>query len=84
MKRGLAYCDEHYSQYQAMENIQHNIIMQIANKKLTSNNQCEPITIEEMRKHCEFIWGEWIVKDWNNKMVKEYYSRYKNGEFNLK
>lgn len=33
LKRGMAYCDEHYRQYRAIDNIYKNIMLQLDIKK---------------------------------------------------
>lgn len=65
LKRGMAYCDEHYRQYRAMDNIYENVMAQLDNKK-------DEKSIEEMRKTCDLIWG-WQAKKWDDKTVIEYY-----------
>lgn len=74
LQRGMAYCDEHYKQYHAIDNIYKNVMSQLNTKD---------ISIEEMRNLCNILWG-WQADEWDDKTVKEYYTLYKQGYFNLK
>ena len=41
------------------------------------------IDIHEMRKRCNVIWG-WQAEGWDDKKVKQMYTLYKQGYFNLR
>lgn len=49
-------------------------------KKDVSKN----VSIEEIRKSCNIIWGEWIVRHWSDAKIKKMYKLYHEGYFNLR